>query len=346
MAVALVLYWLAFQFLTYTFMSLNPRKAALEPDAWLAGLSAYYLEANQLLICLPGALIGYLIYEALRRTSGWGLERKIGLSLVLTAVGAAAFVVVAVAATPGMSPNLVPLREFARQSIAWFGPLGLWTTVALAITYNAEVLEREQRLSALRTQAHEAQVRALHFQLNPHFLYNTLNAISALVLDGRTAAAEATLLALSDFLRATLSRDPLRDIELGAELELQRLYLDIEKVRFEDALSVTIAIPAELGAARVPALILQPIVENAVKFGADAEGRLNLSIVAARDGDRLLIRVADTGAGGASTASGAGIGLNNVRERLALRFGPRAGLEARPAASGFVVELRMPLEFG
>ena len=346
MIVALVLYWLAFQFLTYTFMSLNPRAAPLAADAWLTGLAAYYLEANQLLICLPGALIGYLIYEALRRTSGWGLERKIGLSLMLTALGAAGFVVVAVVATPGSGLQLVPLRELARQSIAWFGPLGLWTTVALAITYNAEVLEREQRLSALRAQAHEAQVRALHFQLNPHFLYNTLNAISALVLDRRTEAAEATLLALSDFLRATLSRDPLRDIELGAELALQRLYLDIEKVRFEDALNVSVAVPAELSAARVPALILQPIVENAVRFGADADGRLNLSIVAARDGDGLLIRVADNGAGGPTAAPGTGIGLNNVRERLALRFGPRAGLEARAAASGFVVELRMPLEFG
>ena len=119
----------------------------------------------------------------------------------------------------------------------------------------------------LAREAQEAQLRALRYQINPHFLFNTLNSLSSLILSKQTDTAERMLMNLSTFFRATLSADPTADVSLDEEIKLQRLYLDIEQIRFPDRLSVEVDVPDALLAARVPVLILQPIVENAVKYG-------------------------------------------------------------------------------
>jgi LytS/YehU family sensor histidine kinase len=187
-------------------------------------------------------------------------------------------------------------------------------------------------------------MRALRYQVNPHLLYNTLNSIAALILDKQNDVAEAMVVRLSDFFRASLSIDPHADVDLVDEVAFQRLYLDIEQMRFPDRLSSEIDIPKDLERAQVPSMILQPIVENALKHGVHPDGSpTHLKISASRAAQGLVLEVADNGPG-PSTIAGTGVGLTNVRERLLARFGERAVLQAenRPGA-GFTVRLTLPV---
>src|SRR5207237_6086727 len=133
------------------------------------------------------------------------------------------------------------------------------------------------------------------YQINPHFLFNTLNSLSSLVMTGRGDRAETMLLALSTFFRTSLSIDPSADVTLAEEIDLQRLYLDIEKARFPDRLHVEIDVPEELEQARLPALLLQPIVENAIKYGVSKSRKAILVRIAARslDGNRMTLEISN-----------------------------------------------------
>ena len=158
----------------------------------------------------------------------------------------------------------------------------------------------DQRAAVFAREAQEAQLRALRYQINPHFLFNTLNSLSSLVLTKRTETAEQMLMNLSTFFRATLSADPTADVPLEEEIKLQRLYLDIEQIRFPDRLTVEIDVPDELLDARVPVLILQPVIENAVKYGvARSRGAGHRSgSPRYEEAGRLHIKVKDNGEGG------------------------------------------------
>ena len=221
-----------------------------------------------------------------------------------------------------------------------------WAGLYLALMYSFDVQEEQRRSAQLREQAHVAQLRALHSQINPHFLFNSLNSVSALILDRNTDKAEEMVVKLARFLRLGLSADPSRRIPLELELELQRSYLDIEELRYSD-LQVDIAVPDALKSALVPALILQPIVENSVKYGvAGAPPPATISISAAASGDRLTLDVIDSGKGMKKGSTGGGIGLANVRQRLALLYGEdRTRLDAGREPDGrFRVKIEMPLE--
>jgi LytS/YehU family sensor histidine kinase len=210
----------------------------------------------------------------------------------------------------------------------------------------------ELRLAEAETAAHAAQVRALRYQVNPHFLFNTLNSLSSLVMSGRSDKAEEMLMALSTFFRTSLSVDPSADVSLAEEIALQRLYLDIEKVRFPDRLEVEIDIPEQLEQARVPALLLQPLVENAIKYGvSQTTARVKLSIRGRHlDGNRMQLDVINRATGPtrkiapAPTHSGTGVGLANVCQRLEAHFGKRADCRFGPIEGGYEVSLAMPLE--
>jgi two-component system, LytTR family, sensor kinase len=220
-----------------------------------------------------------------------------------------------------------------------------WAGLYLALMYSFDVQEEQHRSAELREQAHVAQLRALHSQINPHFLFNSLNSVSALILDRNTDKAEEMVVKLARFLRLGLSADPSRKIPLELELELQRSYLDIEELRYSD-LQVEIDLPDGLKGALVPALILQPIVENAVKYGvAGALPPAAISIRAAETGERLILDVIDSGKGKSQSESG-GIGLANVRQRLALLYGEdRIRLDAGREPDGkFRVKIELPLE--
>ncbi len=259
--------------------------------------------------------------------------------------------------------NLPPVEEMiaskmprliADGTVTWYFLLAAWSAFFIAMTQQHRTRITELRLAEAETAAHAAQVRALRYQVNPHFLFNTLNSLSSLVMSGRADRAEDMLMALSTFFRTSLSIDPSADVSLSEEIALQRLYLDIEKVRFPDRLEVNIDIPDGLAEARVPALILQPLVENAIKYGVSAStSKVELSIRArALDGGRMQLDVINRAVGAsnkkaapAPTHPGTGLGLANVRQRLEAHFGSRAAdVRFGPIPGGYEVSLAMPVD--
>ena len=165
------------------------------------------------------------------------------------------------------------VRYAADAAVVWLFFFLAWSAFYLASQAQAEALRAQRRLADAESAAQAAQVRALRYQVNPHFLFNTLNSLSSLVMTGRSDRAETMLLALSTFFRTSLSLDPSADVTLAEEIDLQRLYLDIEMARFPDRLHVEIDVPQELEQTRLPALLLQPIVENAIKYGVRRAAR-------------------------------------------------------------------------
>ncbi len=258
--------------------------------------------------------------------------------------------------------NLPPLSEIIAEkmprliadgTVTWYFLLAAWCAFFIAMTEQRRTRIAESRLATAEKAAHVAQVRALRYQVNPHFLFNTLNSLSSLVMSGRTDRAEEMLMALSTFFRTSLSVDPSADVTLSEEIGLQRLYLEIEKVRFPDRLHVTIEIPDELANARVPALILQPIIENAIKYGVSTTTRrVELTISAHRlDGGRMQLdltnRLTDSAtisATPAPTHEGTGVGLANVCQRLEAHYGGRADCRFGPIPGGYQVSIAIPVD--
>lgn len=248
--------------------------------------------------------------------------------------------------TPMLRGEDYRIRFWVWESVYWLVPFGLWILLVLVLESGRKARVREANLSAALIAAKEAELRALHYQVNPHFLYNALNAIATLILDGRNAQAERMVLRLSSFFRASLARDPLSEVKLADEVAQQRLYLELEELRYPDCLEIVVDLPAELADAEAPSLILQPLVENAVKHGVHAPGqKTRIEIAARRDGDSLVVQVSDNGPGGGGPA-GTGVGIANVRKRLQARFGDRAGVVAGPHPErGYVATITLPLRF-
>ena len=243
-------------------------------------------------------------------------------------------------------------RVAADTAVVWLFFFAAWSAVYLAAMSQQQALDLQRRASAAESAAQQAQVRALRYQVNPHFLFNTLNSLSSLVMTGRSAEAEEMILKLSTFFRSSLSTDPTADVSLAEEIELQRLYLDIEKVRFPRRLNVEIDVPDALATARLPALILQPIVENAIKYGlGNTKDKVTLQITAEEPlPGRLRIEVSNFGGTALksprrhATPMSTGVGLANVAQRLSARFGRAAGVEHGPLdGGGYKVALTLPL---
>jgi signal transduction histidine kinase len=229
---------------------------------------------------------------------------------------------------------------------AWFF-VG-WLGIYLAIDYARRVKRQEGQLVAANALAHQAQLKALRFQLNPHFLFNTLNAISSLVIDKRNDDAEEMLMRLSRFLRTTIDANPTEKTTLAEELATQEIYLGIEHVRFADRLKVTFDIDEGLDNALVPSLILQPLIENAIKYAiAQRQSDGLLMISAHRAGKSLILTVRDNGPGQAEMpVTTSGVGLANTRERLIVLYGENARMVAGDhPEGGFEVRLTIPLEY-
>lgn len=222
-----------------------------------------------------------------------------------------------------------------------------WASLFLALGYAREVREAERKASRYAQAAQDAELRSLRYQVNPHFLFNTLNSLSSLVIKGEPTKAEAMIQNLSTFYRTSLSSDPLEDVTLAEEADLQRQYLDIEAVRFPERLRTIIDIPPDLMGQRVPALILQPLVENAIKYGVSRSTRpVTLTIKAERVDDHLVLTVIDDGEPlpVGHTNGGSGIGLANVRDRLETRYGDKARLATLARVNGgFTATLTLPL---
>jgi two-component system LytT family sensor kinase len=243
--------------------------------------------------------------------------------------------------------KMSPWKEIADQAANGYFFFASWAALYLALCY-AEYAGRLARHAArLEAAAQAAELRALRYQVNPHFLFNTLNSLSSLVMTGQQAEAERMIINLAAFFRTSLTGDPTEDVLLSEEIALQRLYLDIEAIRFPDRLHFVVDVPARLERACVPGLILQPLIENAIKHGvARARRPVTVRILADEQDGRLRLRVEDDGDGALGRAlDGTGVGLANVRDRLRARYGAEALSEWRPRdGGGFLVTLTMPLQ--
>ena len=222
-----------------------------------------------------------------------------------------------------------------------------WAIIGLqhAIDYYRQARAREVRAARLETRLVESQLQALQQQLHPHFLFNTLHAISSLV-HRDPDKADQMVERLSDLLRITLRKVGVQEVDLAQELEHVRAYLDIEQVHFGPRLRIEYRIDAAALDAQVPTLILQPLVENAIRHGLEPLVRGGtLTIEAQGDGDTLWLRVKDDGAGlPTDRPRRDGVGLANTRSRLERLYGEQAAVTIREHAGGGVqVDVYLPL---
>ena len=229
-----------------------------------------------------------------------------------------------------------------------------WAALYIALLAGAQARLAERREQRFRTAARAAELRSLRYQVNPHFLFNTLNSLSSLVITGKSDRAEEMIQSISRFYRHSLTDDPTQDVSLAQEFDLQRHYLAIESARFPNRLQTRFDLPDQLTEARIPGMILQPLVENSVKYAvAPSTTPVTVTVAAREEFGRLVLTVADDGPGagaspsGRGTNGGFGIGLVNVRDRLKARFGKEAQIETGPRdkrrGGGFVTEIRVPL---
>jgi len=242
-------------------------------------------------------------------------------------------------------------------SSAWMVML-CWTGLYFGIKYYK--LLQEERQQSLKTQAmaHEAQLKMLRYQLNPHFLFNTLNAISTLILDKDDQLAEKMVTRLSNFLRYSLDNDPMQKVSLAQEIKAMQLYLDIEKVRFAERLNLNFDIEDSASEALIPSLLLQPLVENAIKYAIaqNMEGG-TIGIAAKAFAGELLLEVSDDGPGlddtvqdelpgdGTRKKVRRGVGLENTRERLRELYGDNQSFRlGKTEPHGLTIAIRLPLE--
>ncbi|MBX7482219.1 sensor histidine kinase [Qipengyuania qiaonensis] len=218
-----------------------------------------------------------------------------------------------------------------------------WAALFLALLAGAQARAAERRGERFRSAAKAAELRSLRYQVNPHFLFNTLNSLSALVMTGKAERAEQMIQTISRFYRHSLAEDSTGDVSLEDEIDLQEHYLEIESVRFPERLRVKVDLPSELAGYKVPGMILQPLVENSVKYGVSASSKpVTIAISAREEYGRLVLTVSDDGPG-TSGQHGFGIGLANVRDRLEARFGNAATIVSGPSLTGYETELRLPM---
>ena len=239
--------------------------------------------------------------------------------------------------------------QFFGAIILDFSILAAWSAMYYGINYYLLLEEEIDQRAQLESQASSAQLAMLRYQLNPHFLFNTLNSISTLVLLKQTERANAMLARLSSFLRYTLANEPTAQVTLAQEVETLKLYLEIEKMRFEDRLRPHFRIDAETIGARLPSLLLQPLVENAIKYAVTpSEVGADIWITAEREGQAVRIEVADSGPGtgaGLHSTPSTGVGFANIQDRLAQAYGAAQGFSSGPNdKGGYSVIIELPLD--
>jgi len=308
----------------------------------------------------------YVIHTALLTAAGYSItllmaavyRRLIQMKPVYTWVGTIVIVVVAAAGfsaietwsvatfvQPGIRPEGV---RFLGAILLTVSLLVAWSALYYSINFFILLEEQSDRLLRLESTASNAQLAMLRYQLNPHFLFNTLNSISTLVLLKQTDRANAMLSRLSSFLRYTLVNESIGMVTLAQEIETLKLYLEIEKMRFEERLRPHFHVDANVMRAHLPSLLLQPLIENAIKYAVTPqEEGADISLEARLQVDRVLITVSDTGPGtsGTSRSLSTGVGLANIRDRLAQAYGDNHRFETQSdMTGGFRVFIDIPYQ--
>ncbi|WP_375403950.1 sensor histidine kinase [uncultured Sphingomonas sp.] len=305
------------------------------------------------------AIVGYCLTLLLSTLYGGfrRMKRVPGVILSITTLLAATLLYAVIDAftfsflkevSPGLSLTLVLGSVFLNFTV-----LAGWSALYFGINFYLIVEKQIDEMQLLEMQASSAQLAMLRYQLNPHFLFNTLNSISTLVLLKQTERANAMLSRLSSFLRYTLANEPTAHVTVSQEVETLKLYLEIEKMRFEERLRPVFDIDPRVERARLPSLLLQPLVENAIKYAVTPqEEGAEICVDVRLAGERVRIAVSDTGPGlrdGARPPSlspaSTGVGLANIRERLVQAYGPNQRFDTRSTpAGGFSVEIEIPFQ--
>jgi signal transduction histidine kinase len=336
----------------------------LQSAGW-AGVTALYAvtgiaNGQQLSFLVPvliSALTGYSITLILSVIYRYIIEKRPiitwGTTLLAVTIGSGlyAYMDTWVLQTIRQSADETPFAQLLLGALFKDGLLlGGWSALYFAINYFVRAEEQADQMLRLEAQATSAQLTMLRYQLNPHFLFNTLNSISTLVLLKQTEQANAMLSRLSSFLRFTLINEAAAKVPLTQEIETLKLYLDIEKMRFEERLRTNFDIDPAASNALVPSLLLQPLVENAIKYAVTPkEEGADISVSAQLVGQRVRITVSDTGPGlqpGQQDHSlSTGVGMANTRERLSQAYGDDQRFEHYVKASGgFEVLLELPYQ--
>ena len=225
-----------------------------------------------------------------------------------------------------------------------------WSCLYYGIKFYQGMEAASQKALKANALAHQAQLKMLRYQLNPHFLFNKLNAISTLILDQSNNRANEMVIRLSNFLRHSLDNDPMQKVTLEQEVMTLELYLGIEKVRFEDNLNLDFQVEDAAKDALIPSLILQPLVENAIKYAiAQSETGGTITFRAKRFGNELLLELKDNGPGvdlvGGELPCGRGVGIANTKERLKQLYDDDQSFTVSNAEpSGLQVNIRLPYE--
>ena len=311
----------------------------------------------------------YVIHTALLTAAGYSItllmasafRRLIRMQPLYTWVGSILIVVIAAGCfsaietwsvstfiNPGIRPEGV---QFLGAILLTFSLLIAWSALYYSINFFILLEEQTDRLMRLQSTASSAQLAMLRYQLNPHFLFNTLNSISTLVLLKQTERANAMLSRLSSFLRYTLVNESTGMVTVAQEIETLKLYLEIEKMRFEERLRTHFNVDQSVTRAHLPSLLLQPLIENAIKYAVTPqEEGADISIEMRRNVDRVLITVSDTGPGADAqyqvrAAQSTGVGLANIRDRLAQAYGDDHRFETQSdMAGGFRVFIEIPYQ--
>lgn len=308
---------------------------------------------HTLLLTLSGYSLTLLLASLFRRLIRMRPAFTLILSLAAVMLASSVFSVIETwSYATFLKPDSKPVGvEYLGAILLNFTLLAAWTALYYGINYYLLLEDEIDQRERLESQASTAQLAMLRYQLNPHFLFNTLNSISTLVLLKQTERANAMLARLSSFLRYTLANEPTAQVTLAQEVETLKLYLEIEKMRFEDRMRPHFRIdPGTIGA-RLPSLLLQPLIENAIKYAVTPrESGADIWISASRVGQRVRIEVADNGDGqgsGVSASQSTGVGLANIRDRLHQAYGEEQRFEARPNEhGGFSVIVEIPFESG
>ena len=330
------LFWII-QFVELTLVSLTEGQAFAEK-----------LLLPRAIVMFGGLILTLPIIEIAARTGHRSFRFRLFATLAAALAMCTVLLVVNFATFYWLVPH--PGNGFDLNELVYTGFGWSWFFVGIAgslvgLSYSLEVRDRERRLVAMELVARDTRLAALRYQLNPHFLFNTLNSIAALIHGGDQRDAEEMVEALADFLRVTLEIDPVADITLSEEVDLQSLYLAIEQIRFPERLRTRVELSPGTERALVPALLLQPLIENAIIHGVARTTKPVEVVIKARiDGDHLNLSVENDSFGTQRPSVRSGVGLANVRGRLESRYNSRHVIVAGRDGARFRVDIQLPLE--
>ncbi len=324
-----------------------------------SSLGLYYWDkpSGYYYLTLLGSVLGFLITLVLRIIYRRHVNRSI--LFVITCVLVICYLATLIWVLPvnivyyqvlntGPGPN--SWIDYFMSGSRMFYVLVCWSCLYFGLKfYRAMEYAKERELKA-NALAHQSQLKMLRYQLNPHFLFNTLNAISTLVLDNSTQRANEMVVRLSNFLRHSLDNDPMQKVTLEQEVHTLELYLGIEKVRFEDHLKLDFQLANDAKDALIPSLILQPLVENSIKYAiTQSEQGGSIKFRADILNDRLRMVLSDDGPGVSldeqQQLKSRGVGINNTRERLKQLYADRHSFTLSSVdPHGLQVEIQLPFE--